>query len=961
MYHKDGGQGAQLVGAGSGGRGAAAAGGNGAPAWPTVSYDGKYLYYHVTMNVADKEPLSGSQQLRRFEFKTGEIVDITAGESSGPASNRISSGGAAAPEVSPDGRWLAFAREIPDGTINYKGHKYGPRTALWLRDLKNGYERLLMDPIEPMAASGSKVLGLLPRYRWTADGKSILISQGGKIRNVSVATGSVTTVPFTAKVHRTISEMARKEFRIADDSIQAKFIRWPSASADGKTIAFQAIGRIYVQDGATGKPRRVTPAAFSPLEYAPAWSPDGRWIAFVTWDDTARGNLWKVAASGGTPQRLTKEPGDFVDPVWSPDGASIIVARGAGATAAGRTITHNPWFDLVRIAANPPAAGDTGDVVTTVTRPTGSQLNGEARRQLVRPSFGPEGRIFYPQEGAGAPPPAAGAAGGRGGGTGLVSVKPDGSDKQIHMSFPFAEEIVPSPDGAWVAFSEGDNLYLTPMAPNGIGGEPPRVDKLRPQFPVTQLTRDGGIFPRWRDKNTLEYGSANHFYVRHLESSRTDTITLAVAVPRDIPRGSVAITNARIIPLDHKPVVNSGTIVVRNGRIACMGSCSTSGVERVIDGHGKTIIPGFVDMHSHHYREWRGMRPKRDYEVAIYLAYGVTTNEDVSMWSQNIFPTAELIEAGEIIGPRTFSTGDPVTRGDGSHANDITNLTAAMQAVRRLTDWGAVEIKQYAQPRRDQRQWVSEAARQIGANVTAEGSDLIEDISMIMDGQTGWEHAFSELPMYGDAAKFLGQAGATYSPTLVVAGPGAWSIEYFFQSSDVWKDPKQRSWFPWRMLIPQTRVRWLRPETDYSYPLIAQAMADIIAAGGNGALGSHGEHHGLDAHWEVWMEASALGPMGALEVASMGGAKFLGADKDIGSLEVGKLADLMVLNSSPLDNIRNTLDMKYVMKGGVLYDAMTLDEIWPKAAPFGPHYWVNADELRADERPTDIYDRPKRP
>ena len=392
-----------------------------------------------------------------------------------------------------------------------------------------------------------------------------------------------------------------------------------------------------------------------------------------------------------------------------------------------------------------------------------------------------------------------------------------------------------------------------------------------------------------------------------------------------------------------------------------MGSCSTAGADKVINASGKTIIPGFVDMHSHHYREWRGMRPPHDFEQAIYLAYGVTTTMDVSTWSQNVFPTAELIEAGEMIGPRTFSTGDNASAGDGSRTNEISNLAGAQALVRRMNDWGATQIKQYAQPRRDQRQWIAEASRQVGINVTSEGSDFFEDLGMIMDGQTGWEHPFSEVPMYSDGAKFLGQAKATYSPTLVVAGPQAWNIEFWYASSDWWKDPKQRRWFPWRALVPQLRVRTLRPETDYSYPLIAQAMADIITEGGYGALGSHGEQHGIAPHWEVWMGASALGNMGALEVATLHGAKFLGADKDLGSIEVGKLADLMILNTNPLDNIKNTTDIKWVMKGGKLYDAMSLDEVWPKQTPFGPYYWVNNDALQMNTKSTTIYDGVKKP
>jgi hypothetical protein len=328
------------------------------------------------------------------------------------------------------------------------------------------------------------------------------------------------------------------------------------------------------------------------------------------------------------------------------------------------------------------------------------------------------------------------------------------------------------------------------------------------------------------------------------------------------------------------------------------------------------------------------------------------------MYSQNMFPTAELIEAGEMVGPRGFSTGDNITAGDAARANEINNPGDALAMVRKMADWGAVSIKQYAQPRRDQRQWMAEASRTVGINETSEGGHFMEDLGFIMDGQTGWEHSFSEVPMYSDGAKFLGKAGATYSPTLVVAGPSSWSIEYFFQESDVWKDPKQRLWFPWRALVPQLRVRWERPATDYSYPLVAQAMADIIAEGGWGAMGAHGEHHGIGPHWELWMGASALGNMGAIEVATNHSAHFLGADKDIGSIEVGKLADLMVLNKNPLDNIRNTLDMQYVMKGGLLYDAMSLDQLWPKAVPFGPKYWVNEDALQMNTKKSTAYDPP---
>ena len=215
----------------------------------------------------------------------------------------------------------------------------------------------------------------------------------------------------------------------------------------------------------------------------------------------------------------------------------------------------------------------------------------------------------------------------------------------------------------------------------------------------------------------------------------------------------------------------------------------------------------------------------------------------------------------------------------------------------------------------------------------------------------------SYMPIYSDVAKFFGQAEAVYSATLVVGGPGPWNEEYFLQQSDVWRDPKQRRWLSWRQLIPHTRRRVLRPDTDYSYPMLAQGVADIIAEGGYGAVGAHAQQNGIGTHWEVWMLASALGPMGALEVASVHGAHFIGRSADLGTIEEGKLADLLVLNSNPLDDIRNTTDIEYVMKGGTLYEGDTLDEVWPEQKPFGNYYWVDPDALRSGNRPVDYWKR----
>ncbi|MGQ0648912.1 MAG: amidohydrolase family protein [Gemmatimonadaceae bacterium] len=955
MYHRDGGEGVQVVPSTVQGA-----------SWPSASRDGKYVYFQeqtpgqaVTwLHDDDDDPilndaLLGGYQIRRLELRTNAITPVTSGSAS--RQYRLSSGGAYAGEVSPDGRWLAFARRIPDGTIVYKGHEFGPRTALWLRDLQTGHERVLMDPIEQDMAEGMKVSRVLPGYSWMPDGQSIVIAAGGKLRRLDVRTGTVTTIPFTVRVRRTISEQARAEFRIPDDPFTVKFTRWQTASADGRRLAFQAIGKIWVmdvpprgqpsQDGSQGgptqpdPPRRLTSTDFSSYEYGPAWSPDGQWIAFTTVDRNNEGHLWRVRANGGTPERLTTESAEYAHPAFSHDGRDIVFARGAGASLRNSTVAHSAYYDLMVM----PTAGG---AATVVTRVVGQTL--PSRSQFVRPTLAADGRIYFPQITQGE---------GRSSTTRLVSLQRDGTDPLEHLSFPAADEIVPSPDGRWAAFNEGDNIYVVPMTGSMRGAQVVSVEKRRGSLPVKQISREGGIFPRWRDNETLELGNGAQYIAYHVGTGRADTVRINLQVPRAMPQGTIAVTGARIITLEDGRVIERGTIVATRGRITCVGSCSTRGADRVIDASGKTIIPGFVDMHSHHFREYRGIIPPQAFEASIPLAFGVTTSMDNSMWSQDVFPAAEMIEAGVLVGPRVFSTGDPLYAGDAARRNELTSYKVAEENIVRLQTWGAVGLKQYLQPRRDQRQWVSDIARKHGLMVTAEGDNLEYNLGMIMDGQTGWEHPLSLVPLYSDATTFFGKSRTTYSPTFNVGGPGPWNDEFFFGESDVWKNEKLRLWMPWQQLVPHSRRRVLRPATDYSYPLLAQQVADIIAQGGHGAIGSHGQQHGIASHWEVWMAASAMGPMGALELASKQGSIFLGAERDVGSIAVGKLADLIVLNSNPLQNIRNTADIRWVMKGGVLYDGMALDEVWPQARPYGPRPWINKEALNAGPRAADYWDR----
>ncbi len=234
MHHREGGLGVELVAADAAGNTASPYG----PAWPSVSADGTYLYFHVyqceVQPFSGQDMLRGCYQLRRLEFESGDVTAVTSGQNF--QQFRGASGSGIAPEASPDGRWLAFSRRIPDGTVSYKGHRHGPRSALVLRDRQSGAERIVMDPIETDLGETIHTTSVLPGYSWASDGRSIVLSQGGKLRRLWIETGEVETIPFTARVKRTISEQARATYRVSDDPFEVKFMRWATASPDGRRL-----------------------------------------------------------------------------------------------------------------------------------------------------------------------------------------------------------------------------------------------------------------------------------------------------------------------------------------------------------------------------------------------------------------------------------------------------------------------------------------------------------------------------------------------------------------------------------------------------------------------------------------------------------------------------------------------------------------------------------------------------
>lgn len=925
---------------------------------PAFSPDGRFLYYHVSWSTGEGSGLLfAGHRIQRLELATGRVDDVRdvrpRVDSAYVASLRRTGyaqdvpgdpPAALTPLVSPDGQSLAFGLERPGEAMTWRGHSFTPRTSLAVRNLASGEERIVLDTAakDLTLVNAQYSYGPFPRYAWTRDGRALIAWAGGKVRRVPVDGGAATVVPFRARVRRTLSEMAQSRLRVNDTTRRVQYLQWPVASNDGKRLAFVAAGRLYTMALPGGTPRLVDAVPTGSVALTPAWSADGSQLAFAAWNDSSGGSVWVTNARGTNARQLALPQAEYAFPVWSPDARSLVVTRGPGAPADGSAWTGWP-SETGWAAWRVPVEGGAPTRVVALAGLTGLSVGTDGRLRYLHQEHPQDGRLLS------LPFPSPYALGLR---IEVRSVAPDGGDPRVHASLPAlawpGSDPRLSPDGRWVAFQAGVFGYVAPIppGPGAIPGDTARIVRVEsdPRLPHPGRVRvyDGGAVDySWRDATTLQMASGARYVTWHPGTGRRTVTPVALSVPRPVVRGAILLHNAQVVTMDGDRVLPNGDVVVRDARIACVapvGGCDTAGVLRRLDLTGKSIIPGLVDMHAHHTNVPNGIVVPQHRTAALDLAYGVTTILDPSTSSRSTFPLAEMTEAGVVLGPRTFSSAEPViTPGTSWGFYQVLRTQAdADREVDRRVDWGAASIKNYRQAGRWQQQMLLRAARRRGVTVTSEGGPLYFDVGQVLDGQAGWEHLLPTLPVFSDATRFFGAAGITYSPTSIVAGHVAGSKEWFRPRQGLPQDARYQRFAPPDIRRIAATPSPDAPKSTFSFPVIAEGLADIMRAGGHGALGEHGEQPGIGTHWEMWAYAEALRPMEALRAGTIDGARFLGLDRDIGSVTRGKVADLVILDADPLANIRNTARISGVMKEGRLFDAATLDEQWPGTRRFTP-------------------------
>lgn len=859
---------------------------------PCVSPDGEWVYFSEDMYPGgyfqyNKDPNNQIYVIKRYSLKSGETEVISGG-----------GGSAFRPQVSRDGKTLAFVRRVHEKTV------------LFLRNLETGEEWPVYDGLNKDQTEAWAIFGVYANFAWLPDNKHVIIWTKGKLWNLDVSNGSTQEIPFTATCKHRLYHSLRFKQEVAPDKFTAKMIRQCTTSPDGKWLVFNAAGYLWKKELPSGTPVRLTGG--TDFEFEPAFSADGNWLTYVTWNDTASGAIMKTdAKKGGKAVKVTSEKGIYRTPSFSPDGKTIVYQKEGGNDHQGYAFCVKPGIYTI------PAAGG---------NPVFLFAEGE------KPAFSADGKnIFYFNEEDARV---------------LKSYDLEKRTSRTLCSSKYSREFAISPDNKWVAFTELFKAYVAALPQNGKTLE---LSANMGAVPVAQLTRDAGLSLHWSgDSKKLHWTSGGEYFSNDLNQrfsfvpGAADSlppmdstgVKINLELPSDKPQGIIALINARIITMKGDEVIENGVVVVKENRILEVGKTGEVSVPKaakLIDCAGKTIIPGIVDVHAHSGTFRQGLSPQRQWSYYAQLAYGVTTTHDPSSNSDMVFSQSEAVRAGNMVGPRIFSTGWILYGAEGDFKAVINNVNDARSAVARTQALGAFSVKSYNQPRREQRQQVIKAARDLKVMVVPEGgSTTWYNLTHVMDGHTGVEHNLPIAPLYNDVVQLWKNSSVGYTPTLIVAYGAINGENYWYQHSNVWENKRLLSFTPRSVIDERSRHRTMIPEEEYTngHILVAQSCKKLADAGVRVNLGAHGQLQGLGAHWELWMLAQGgMTPMQALRCATLNGAWYIGMDHEIGSIEAGKLADLVVLDKNPLENIRNSESVRYTMVNGRIFDAATMNEI----------------------------------
>ncbi|UAA40063.1 PD40 domain-containing protein [Paraneptunicella aestuarii] len=868
---------------------------------PSFSPDGRYIYYTRDITSGhifsyNRDPLKSTFAINRYDTLEGEVERYISG-----------TGGAVVPTPSPDGRYVAFLRRVKE------------KTALFLKNVHNGEETMLTLNMEHDNQEGFGSEGYFPYFDWTPDSKSLVYWTAGKFHKLNIKDNSINDIPVNIEAKLQYADALHFDVDVAPDEFDVKMLRWSQKSPNGQQILFQALGKLYVKDLKSGNVKRLTKQDDHD-EFYPRYSNDGKYIVYSTWNDQELGSIKMVSAKGGTGKTLTKEPGHYVSPSFSTDGKKITYEKFTGGYLLPPKWSVDPGIYVL-------------DIKTQDTK--------RVSKSGSAPHFAGDNDRVYFTDSVSAPYPE----------LQLASVDLNGEDRREHLyGADKVQEYRLSHDKKWVAFIEQYKVYVTPFVEVG---KRQTLNGSNKAMPVKQLSSRAGQYLNWSpDSQTISWFHGPRFFERDLKDAfdfvagapealpepEAEGLNLSFKQKSDKPTGYKALVGGNIVTMRNanveQEVIEGGTVLIKDNRIVVVGKNVDipKGTE-IIDVTDKTVVPGLVDAHAHGAQGRKEIIPQQNWMMYSNVSFGVTTIHDPSNNSTEIFAAAEQQKAGNVVAPRIFSTGKILYGGELiSHKSVVNSYEDALFHVQRLKDQGAISVKSYNQPARAQRQQILAAARELNMMVVPEGGGKFhQNLSMLVDGHTGLEHSIPIAYGYNDLTTLWSSTKFGYTPTFIVSYGGMMGEEYWYDRTEVWKNERLLRYTPSFLLDERAIRRTTAPDEQYNHPRVATYAKKLRDNGVSVHIGAHGQREGLAAHWELWsMVQGGFTPWEALRGATIDGATHLGMGKDMGSIESGKLADLVVIDGDVLNDISKSEFVTYTVLNGRVYESATMNEVGSK-------------------------------
>lgn len=855
---------------------------------PAFSPDGRYVYFSQDATPGktfhySKDSEKGIYKIKRLDRETGEIDVIISGR-----------GGAIRPTPSPDGSKLAYISRVDF------------QSTLFIYDLKTGEQTAVYDKLDRDMQETWAIHGVYPTMAWTPDNKDIIFWAGGKINKLNLKKNTSEVIEFEINTTKKIQQALRFTKNLDTKEFDVKMLRDVEISPDGKKVLFEALGHVYTRSLPNGKPKRLTKQN-DHFELNPSFSRDGKKIVFSTWDDQTLGNLKVVSAKSGKGRSILDEPGKYIEATFSPNGKTIVYTKVSGGYITDPKWGLNPGIYQISLKGGEPS------LITEHGR---------------FPQFADRNDRIYVERYGEMPE--------------LARIDLDGQNDKTLYTGKYATEFRVSPNGKYLAFAERFKVFVTPLVERGdvihIGPNATNV-------PVRKLSMRAGESISFNAKsNELYWSLGPDLYQASLngmfdigfeadENAKPKVTSLGFTHKTDVPSGVIALVGGKVITMEGEQVIENGVVIVEGQHIIAVGSANDIEIPSnatVVDVAGKTVMPGLVDAHAHGPQGSNEIIPQQNWKNYATISLGVTTIHDPSNDTTEIFAASELQKAGDIVAPRIFSTGSILYGASAAgYTSHVDSLEDAKFQLERLQKVGAFSVKSYNQPRRNQRQQIIQAGRELNMMVVPEGGSLLQhNLSMVADGHSSLEHSISTAKIYDDIRQFWQQSETAYVPTLVVAYGGIQGELYWYDKTEVWKHPRLSKYVPADILAPQSMRRPKAPDHHYNHVNVAKVAKEMQDLGVIVGIGAHGQREGLAAHWEMWMMAQGgMTALQAIRTATIDPATHLGLADNIGSLKVGKLADIMIVDGDVANDIRLSDKVTHVMINGRLYDADTMNEI----------------------------------